>query len=624
MAPSIAFCADAKSILSAAKAVEIFADVSFPDGVTATVEIPIGWTAGEDKENCFIALNGASVCFRHERSGGLTPCQWLNLASPYIDAPGDAKTRIDLIPLTVRLPNSANAAACRGRIISPRFKTINYRMIINAGDGWFYSLSTTPVYWNKEDDARFVEGFEQQLRELEDSIVLKKAAATEEKKIDEPKTDIREEYKTGARAAAVERVEPKEKSPEKSAGNVKVKEARLTDKEKLEIEKKKETAQLEKKLLTAPAVEIASVGRPENQPEALTRRPVFSEVKNNARFINTKPFDRSEFLINADRLRLKGLLQEAREEYSALLPSFQYDSILGLGDVAMAEGDMDAAKKQYEAASRIDPNLPHAYNGLGSVALAAGDANGALKYFQKALELDESAPGTYVNLGWAALTRGKLYEAETLFMKALALKPDLDAAAGAINGLTTIAFNYNEYDEAIRWNSSLLTMFPDYPEARANLVRAYMMKGDGESAAGEARRLESVAQRIPSVITLAGKAYMMAGMLDIAADRLCRYADPTFVQYMPEVVPDCVNNLEKIARAPEALDILAKAAAVDGAQPEIFLMLGSRIDGEGDPAKALETVSAALKKYPDNQQLKDMYMELKKKVKSGRNKVTRQ
>lgn len=591
-----------------------FAEINFPDGVTAAVEIPIGWTAGDSEENCFISLNNTEVCFRYERAGGLTPCQWLNLASPYIDAPGDADTKINMVPFSIHLPNGGSAAGCRGRIISPRFKTVNYRLLIYAGDGRFYSLSTTPVYWNKEGDARFIEGFEQQLLQMEESIVLKSTGTPAEAITPEP--DVRDEMKKGAKAAAVERAE----NWEKDSGHkkVQVEEVTLSEKEIDQRNEMKETVRLERKLLSAPTVVINQKDKNEQVSKTLNKRPVFSEIKESVRGLAQKPYVRSEYLIKADKMRLKGLLQEAREEYSALLPSFQYDAVLGLGDVAMAEGDLGAAEKQYEVASRLDPHQPHAFNGLGSVALAKGSTVDALKYFDRAKELDNNNPGTFVNIGWMALTMGKMNDAEAFFMKALAMKPDLDTAAGAVNGLTTVSFNYGEYDEAIQWNSSLLSIFPDYPEARANLVQAYMMKGDGDSAAGEARRLELVSQRIPPVVVLAGRAYLMAGMLEIAADRLCRYSDPEMVQYMPSVVPDCVNALEKSARGPEAAEILSKAAAADDATPEIIVMMAKRLHMEGETVKASQLISAAIKKFPDDRSLKDMYQELKKKLKKSK------
>lgn len=546
----------------------------FPNGSEISVKLPIGWTLG-GCENCFKALNGIVLKLKMERAGGLAPCLWLNLAAPYIDAPGDRGARVDAIPLVVNKSTGADVVACRGRIVSPKYRLASYRMLANAGDDMLYSIETETIYWDGEITDRSLAGFEQQFTELAESVIIKERAAEKRAAKEAAKKKPGEKKKPRTTAAA--------KTP-KSSNLISGDDL----KSRAAVEKEKS---LEDKLLSA-------AGRDANG-EKISRRPNFKAIKESLKNA-PKQMERPEQLLAADRLRLRGKLAEAKEAYTALMSTRRYDAALGLGDVAMSQGDLETARKQYMLAMKLEPNLPHAYNGLGAVAMSKDNDAAALKYFEQSLQMDRNNPSALVNLGWMALKKLRTIDAETFFMKALAMKPDLDVAAGAVNGLTAVSFNYGDYEAALNWNRSFLNIFPEYPEARANMVVAHMNMGNGEGAEAEARKLEEVSDRIPPVVILAGRAYLMNKKPGVAADRLCRYTDPARAQYIPEAIPDCVNALEQIAKGPEALEILKKSATPKLVTPGIAIMLSERLSADGEYAEAMNILNMATKKFPEN------------------------
>ena len=68
---------------------------------------------------------------------------------------------------------------------------------------------------------------------------------------------------------------------------------------------------------------------------------------------------------------------------------------------ALKSNNLIKAKKLFEDAISIDPNLPAVYNILGNIELNSGNAQGSIKLFQKAIELNPNFSGAFCNLGLA-------------------------------------------------------------------------------------------------------------------------------------------------------------------------------------------------------------------------------
>lgn len=272
------------------------------------------------------------------------------------------------------------------------------------------------------------------------------------------------------------------------------------------------------KIGAACAIPAAADDVPE-PPGGKDGRPDFRAIKEAAG--QFAPVVRDKPLLSADWSRLRGYIEEARQKYEALRDIFPYDAQVGLGDTALMEQRFDKASAYYESATKIDPSRPDAYNGLGSVAFAKGNDEKASEKFNEALRKAPGSPDTLANLGWLMLDAGKKIEAETRFMEALARSPGPDAMVSATNGLTEIAFIYDEPEKAVAWNTALISALPELAEGHANLIRAFLAMKDPAHAAGEADILVKLAPERPGAMLLSGRAYAAAGRNEDTVKWLC-------------------------------------------------------------------------------------------------------
>jgi len=100
--------------------------------------------------------------------------------------------------------------------------------------------------------------------------------------------------------------------------------------------------------------------------------------------------------------------------------------------VLLDGGLSDAARVQFEEASRICSELADPMVGLGSLSLSAGDALAGEQWFRRALEREKSAR-TLAGLGLAHAAQGRPRDAIGAFEQALDLEADcLPAVAGMV------------------------------------------------------------------------------------------------------------------------------------------------------------------------------------------------
>lgn len=101
--------------------------------------------------------------------------------------------------------------------------------------------------------------------------------------------------------------------------------------------------------------------------------------------------------------------------HDALTPEEHLD----LGVAYERKGEMDAAMKEYRAASG---KLPLAYVYMGNVCFEKKNMHGAEKYYKKAIKKDPEDPDPYNNLAWLYYTEKKnMADALKLALKANAL-----------------------------------------------------------------------------------------------------------------------------------------------------------------------------------------------------------
>jgi tetratricopeptide (TPR) repeat protein len=142
----------------------------------------------------------------------------------------------------------------------------------------------------------------------------------------------------------------------------------------------------------------------------------------------------------------------------------------------------------FDAGEDLEPApISHAYfevyplRYLGEIALADGDLDGARTFFQRALEADPDYTGPLCGLARIAEAEGRRKEALQIYLKALTLNEnEFDAWIGGSELLISIGFT----DNARSWLEKLSTFLPEHPRVQALLAsteRAYA----AETTAGE-------------------------------------------------------------------------------------------------------------------------------------------
>ncbi len=72
---------------------------------------------------------------------------------------------------------------------------------------------------------------------------------------------------------------------------------------------------------------------------------------------------------------------------------------LGMGKVAYAKGEYDAAQRSFARAAQLEPRLAEAHNALGEVYTSKGLFDEATFYFQKSLRIDPNFGPALMNMG---------------------------------------------------------------------------------------------------------------------------------------------------------------------------------------------------------------------------------
>jgi tetratricopeptide (TPR) repeat protein len=156
---------------------------------------------------------------------------------------------------------------------------------------------------------------------------------------------------------------------------------------------------------------------------------------------------------------IKGNIEAAVAAYQAglILDPKNYDIHLSLGDIYMADYDLDNAIRAYCDAITISPDEPRAYTKAGVALWEKDFLEEALISSHKAADLDPENPGVFNNLGILYLD-GLLDAMEALdyFERSIELKPTYALAhfnagrASQYMGFTNDAANY--YQRALELN----------------------------------------------------------------------------------------------------------------------------------------------------------------------------
>ena len=121
----------------------------------------------------------------------------------------------------------------------------------------------------------------------------------------------------------------------------------------------------------------------------------------------------------------------ARKMYREAIETYQqgpHDSAVTWNKVGIAHHQMqnlDAARRNYEKAAKINPNYSEAINNLGTFWYARKNYRRAMTFYRRALVLAPRSASIYSNLGTAQFARKQYDDAMVSYQKALELDPEV-------------------------------------------------------------------------------------------------------------------------------------------------------------------------------------------------------
>jgi tetratricopeptide (TPR) repeat protein len=126
----------------------------------------------------------------------------------------------------------------------------------------------------------------------------------------------------------------------------------------------------------------------------------------------------------ADILMARKMYREAAEVYrEGPLDSAVIWNKIGIAYHQMLQ--LDAARKHYEKAIKLNPQYPEAVNNLGTVYYAKKSYRKAISLYRRALKLSPNSASVYSNLGTAYFARKKYKEAAEAYQTAVSIDKDV-------------------------------------------------------------------------------------------------------------------------------------------------------------------------------------------------------
>lgn len=125
--------------------------------------------------------------------------------------------------------------------------------------------------------------------------------------------------------------------------------------------------------------------------------------------------------MRGDIYMARKMFREAIDKYRECTPTAAVDNKIGIAFHQMLQ--LNLAKKNYEAAIKLNPKFSQAINNLGTIYYADRRYGKAVKYYKKALKIDSQSASIWVNLGSGYFARHDMKRAVKAYNRALELDP---------------------------------------------------------------------------------------------------------------------------------------------------------------------------------------------------------
>lgn len=125
--------------------------------------------------------------------------------------------------------------------------------------------------------------------------------------------------------------------------------------------------------------------------------------------------------MRGDIFMARKMFREAIDKFRECPPSAPVDNKIGIAFHQLLQFNL--AKKNYEAAIKLDPKFPQAINNLGTIYYSEKNYRKAMKYYRKALKLTPESASIWVNLGSAYFAKHNIKKAAQCYDKAMEIDP---------------------------------------------------------------------------------------------------------------------------------------------------------------------------------------------------------
>lgn len=179
-------------------------------------------------------------------------------------------------------------------------------------------------------------------------------------------------------------------------------------------------------------------------------------------------------------------LDEAEAAFIRILERWpgQPDALHFQGVLRHSQGRLDEAVELISAALRQIPEHADAWNNLGNVLLVAGRVDDAVQAYERGIAIAAGQPETAAalsNLSIVHRRQGRAAEAESACRRALDVAPDF---ADAWYNLSLVLMERGEVHEGLLANSRAIALWPQRAQPRDQVIRALLLLGERERAAG--------------------------------------------------------------------------------------------------------------------------------------------
>lgn len=279
---------------------------------------------------------------------------------------------------------------------------------------------------------------------------------------------------------------------------------------------------------------------------------------------------------------------------------------VNLGSVLQALGRPDEARREYEAALRLDADSPEAQNNLATILLDAGRPAEAIAPAEAALRLRPDFVFALNNLGSALVRTGRFAEGAVFLERAVTLRP---AFPEAHCNLASAYTQLRQTAKALEHGRRAVQLRPDLALAHFFLAGAHLQAGDmGAAQAGyaEAARLNPLD---PDARANLGAVLYQNGR---PAEAIPHFE--AVVRLRPELA-DAHNNLAgalfQTGRTEEAVTHYRTAVGLQPANLGARLNLGLVLARLGRQAEAAAAYEDVLQLAPDNAAAKAALQQLR-------------